>query len=29
MVAGQLQEKNGYFYMVPSYTTADGKRKQP
>ena len=29
MVAGRLQEKNGYFYMVLSYTAPDGKRKQP
>lgn len=29
MVAGRLQEKNGYYYMVLSYTGADGKRKQP
>ena len=29
MVAGRLQEKNGFFYMVLSYTGADGKRKQP
>ena len=29
MVVGRLQEKNGYYYMVLSYTGADGKRKQP
>ncbi|WP_195543177.1 tyrosine-type recombinase/integrase [Massiliimalia timonensis] len=29
MTAGRLQEKNGYFYMVLSYTASDGKRKQP
>ena len=29
MVAGRLQEKSGYYYMVLSYTGADGKRKQP
>ena len=29
MVAGRLQEKNGFFYMVLSYTGADGKRTQP
>ena len=29
MVSGRLQEKNGYYYMVLSYTGADGKRKQP
>ena len=29
MVAGRLQEKNGYYYMVLSYVGADGKRKQP
>lgn len=29
MVAGRLQEKNGYYYMVLSYTGPDGKRKQP
>lgn len=29
MVAGRLQEKNGYYYMVLSYTGSDGKRKQP
>ena len=29
MVAGRLQEKNGYYYMVLSYRSADGKRKQP
>lgn len=29
MVAGRLQEKNGYFYVVLSYKNADGKRKEP
>ena len=29
MVAGRLQEKNGFYYMVLSYTDANGKRKQP
>ena len=29
MVAGRLQEKNGYYYMVLSYVGADGKRRQP
>lgn len=29
MVAGRLQEKNGYYYMVLSYQDANGKRKQP
>lgn len=29
MVAGRLQEKNGFYYMVLSYTGTDGKRKQP
>ena len=29
MVSGRLQEKNEYYYMVLSYTGADGKRKQP
>lgn len=29
MVAGRLQEKNRFFYMVLSYTGADDKRKQP
>lgn len=27
MVAGHLQEKKGYFYMVLSYPDASGKRK--
>lgn len=27
MVAGHLQEKNGYFYAVLSYKDAQGKRK--
>ena len=27
MVAGHLQEKKGYFYMVLSYPDAAGKRK--
>ena len=29
MVAGRLQEKKDYFYIVLSYTDKDGKRKQP
>lgn len=29
MTAGRLQEKNGFNYMVLSYTGTDGKRKQP
>lgn len=29
MVAGRLQEKNGYFYIALSYKNADGKRKEP
>lgn len=29
MVAGRLQEKNGYFYVVLSYKNAEGKRKEP
>ena len=29
MTAGHLQIKNGYYYAVLTYTTADGKRKQP
>lgn len=29
MVAGHLQIKNDYYYMVLSYTDSDGKRKQP
>lgn len=29
MVAGHLQEKNGQFYMVLSYTDSSGKRKTP
>ena len=29
LVAGRLQEKNGYYYMVLSYVGADGKRRQP
>jgi integrase len=29
MVSGHLQVKKGYYYAVLSYTTADGKRKQP
>ena len=29
MVAGHLQEKNGYYYMVLSYKDGSGKRKQP
>ena len=28
MVAGRLQEKNGYYYIVLSYTGADGRRVQ-
>ena len=28
MVAGRLAEKNGYFYIVLSYTGPDGKRVQ-
>ena len=27
MVAGHLQEKNGYFYAVLSYKDTNGKRK--
>ena len=27
MVAGHLQEKNGIYYMVLSYPSANGKRK--
>ena len=29
MIAGHLQMKNDYYYMVLSYTDSDGKRKQP
>lgn len=29
MVAGRLQEKNGFFYIVLSYTDSAGKRRQP
>ena len=29
MVAGHLQVKKGYYYAVLTYTTVDGKRKQP
>lgn len=29
MVAGHLQEKNGYYYAVLSYTDSNGKRRQP
>ena len=29
MIAGHLQEKNGYFYAVLSYKDANGKRKTP
>ena len=29
MVAGHLQEKNGYFYIVLSYKDENGKRKTP
>lgn len=29
MVAGHLQIKNGYYYIVLSYKDAEGKRKQP
>lgn len=29
MVAGRLQEKKGYLYVVLSYVDKDGKRKQP
>ena len=29
MIAGHLQIKNDYYYMVLSYTDSDGKRKQP
>lgn len=29
MVAGRLQEKNGYFYIVLSYKDSSGKRKEP
>lgn len=30
MVSGRLAEKNGYYYMVLSYTEKEtGKRKQP
>ncbi len=29
MIAGHLQVKKGYYYVVLTYTTADGKRKQP
>ncbi len=29
MIAGHLQIKNEYYYMVLSYRDADGKRKQP
>ncbi len=29
MVAGRLQEKNGYFYIALSYKDANGKRKEP
>ena len=29
MIAGHLQIKNDYYYMVLSYMDSDGKRKQP
>ena len=29
MIAGHLQIKNDYYYMVLSYLDANGKRKQP
>jgi len=29
MVAGRLQEKNGFYYIVLSYTDSAGKRSQP
>lgn len=29
MIAGHLQVKKGYYYAVLTYTTVDGKRKQP
>ena len=29
MVAGRLQEKNDYFYIVLSYKDENGKRKEP
>jgi len=29
MIAGHLQVKKGYYYAVLTYTTIDGKRKQP
>lgn len=29
MIAGRLQEKNGYFYVVLSYKDSAGKRKEP
>ena len=29
MIAGRLQEKNGYFYVVLSYKDSTGKRKEP
>ena len=29
MIAGHLQVKKGYYYVVLTYTTVDGKRKQP
>lgn len=29
MVAGRLQEKNGYFYIALSYKDSNGKRKEP
>ena len=29
MVAGRLQEKNGFYYIVLSYTDSAGKRRQP
>lgn len=29
MVAGRLQEKSGYFYVVLSYKDNNGVRKQP
>ena len=29
MIAGHLQVKKGYYYAVLTYTTVEGKRKQP
>ena len=28
-IAGRLQEKNGFYYIVLSYTDSAGKRRQP